>query len=104
MTMTAAEMVMAGMVTAAATEAMAMEVPVVGPRAEPSISVIEPGVTGLLAPLDDVGAFAQVIERLLGDGALRQTMGAAGRQRAERLFSEERVFQIMEQHYGELAR
>ncbi|MFD4837250.1 glycosyltransferase family 4 protein [Achromobacter sp. NPDC058515] len=52
---------------------------------------IEPGVTGLLAPVRDAQALADAIARLAGDTALRQAMGAAGRALAEREFDIERV-------------
>jgi glycosyltransferase involved in cell wall biosynthesis len=39
------------------------------------------GVTGLLVPPDDPGALAVAIGRVLDDEALRQRLGAAGRQR-----------------------
>lgn len=39
------------------------------------------GDTGLLVPPDDPGALAGAVGRLLDDGALRERLGAAGRQR-----------------------
>ena len=46
-------------------------------------SVIEDGVTGLL--FRDPGDFADKAARLLGDPALRERLGEAGRERASRL-------------------
>ena len=46
---------------------------------------------GLLVPARDAGALAHAIGRLLKDVSLRSRFGAAGRERAERLFSTERV-------------
>lgn len=47
---------------------------------------IEDGVTGVLVPPRDAGALATAINALLGDRAKCESMGKAGRERAERLF------------------
>lgn len=47
---------------------------------------IEPDVTGLLVPSHDARALADAIGRLADDEALRQRMGTAGRELAEREF------------------
>lgn len=47
---------------------------------------IEPGVTGLLVPVHDAAALAAAVQRLADDVALRQAMGLAGRNLAEREF------------------
>ena len=52
---------------------------------------IEPGVTGLLAPVRDYEALADVILRLIEDADLRQSMGRAGRRLAEKEFSIEKI-------------
>jgi len=49
------------------------------------------GENGLLVPARDAGALAHAIGQLLEDGPLRRRFGAAGRERAERLFSTEQV-------------
>ncbi|YCH24509.1 glycosyltransferase family 4 protein [Pseudomonas sp. D2-5] len=54
---------------------------------------IEPDVTGLLVPVRDAIALADAIERLVVDTSLRQKMGRAGRELAEREFSIENVVQ-----------
>lgn len=46
------------------------------------------GEAGLLVPADDPGAMAEALLKLAGDAALRQTLGAAARRRAEALFGE----------------
>lgn len=52
---------------------------------------IEPGTTGLLVPVREAPALAQAIRQLVEDRALRQRMGAAGRQLAERCYSVESI-------------
>ncbi len=51
------------------------------------MDAVEDGVTGLLVPPRDVGALRAALERLLGDGALRARLGAAGREKAQRELS-----------------
>ena len=52
---------------------------------------IEPNVTGLLVPVGDAKALANAIEKLLSDAALRQSMGAAGRELAEQKYGIDKV-------------
>ncbi len=52
---------------------------------------IEPGVSGLLVPERDAEALAQALACLIGDPSLRQQMGKAGRDLAEREFSIDKV-------------
>jgi len=47
---------------------------------------IENGVTGLLVPSKDANALAEAIRRLIQDRILCNSMGLAGRKRAEKLF------------------
>ena len=54
---------------------------------------VEAGVTGILVPPRDELALADAIERLLRDAPLRERMGRAGRNLAEREFSIEKVVQ-----------
>src|SRR3954467_4466167 len=82
-------------------EAMACATAVVATATGGILEVVVDGETGLLVPIaqggdasfepDDPAGFshdlASGINRLLADPALRQRMGAAGRQRVERLFS-----------------
>ncbi len=48
---------------------------------------IVPGVTGLLVPVRDATALSEAIGRLIADARLRESMGLAARQLAEREFS-----------------
>jgi len=63
---------------------------------------IEPNVTGLLVPVRDSVALADAIQRLIDDPALRQQMGRAGRELAEREFAIEKVVQQHLDIYREL--
>jgi N,N'-diacetylbacillosaminyl-diphospho-undecaprenol alpha-1,3-N-acetylgalactosaminyltransferase len=72
-------------------EAMAMGKPVLTTDAPGCRQTVEDGVTGLLVPVGDHGAAAAALERLAGDEPLRRRMGAAGRERAVRLFSSDIV-------------
>jgi glycosyltransferase involved in cell wall biosynthesis len=47
---------------------------------------VEDGVTGLLVPPADVPALGAALTRLLADPDLRRRLGAAGRERVQRLF------------------
>ena len=65
-----------------AIEAMACGVPLVATTGGALPEVVgTDGTTGLLVPPDDPGALAAAIGRLLDDGALRDRLGAAGRDR-----------------------
>jgi glycosyltransferase involved in cell wall biosynthesis len=84
-------------------EAMAAGRPVVAANAGGIPEIVEHDVTGLLVTPGDVSGFAAGVQRLLADPALRHSLGAAGRRRAEQLFAvgphAERVLQA----YREIA-
>jgi glycosyltransferase involved in cell wall biosynthesis len=63
---------------------------------------IEPNVTGIVVPARDAFALAEEIERLVKDNDLRQRMGCAGRDLAEREFSIEKVVAAHLDIYNEL--
>ncbi len=67
-------------------DAMAFELPVAGTRAGGIPEAVEHGLTGLLVPPGNAEALAAAIVQLLGDPALRERMGAAGRERVEQQF------------------
>ncbi len=67
-------------------EAMAVGRPVVAARCGGIPEVVEDGVTGLLVPSTDVGAFTAAVVKLLEDPALCRRLGDAGRCRAEARF------------------
>lgn len=66
-------------------EAMAAGLPVVSANCDfGPAELVTPDVSGLLVAADDVPALADGLDRLLGDRALRDRLGAAGRRAAAR--------------------
>lgn len=63
-------------------EAMAAGVPVVAARATGAIDLVDEGVTGYLVPPRDVSAYADAIQRIVTEPALRDSLGAAGHAKA----------------------
>jgi phosphatidylinositol alpha 1,6-mannosyltransferase len=63
-------------------EAMASGLPAVCADATGSRSLVEPGVTGFLAPVGDDAALTAAVSALVKDGDLRRRMGEAGRIRS----------------------
>lgn len=84
-----------------ACEAQAMGVPVVGFRA-PGIDEAVDGDAGVLVAERDEAALGEAILTLLGDAALAARMGAAGRERVERLFNLKRQTALLEAKYDEV--
>ena len=68
-----------------ALEAMACGTPVVAARTGGLSTLVRDGETGYLVPLHTPECYADRIEVLLANDALREAMGRAGRQRAEAL-------------------
>ena len=66
-------------------EALACAVPVVAARATGTVDLIEDGVSGFLVSPRDCDAYAEAIERIATDAALRDAMGTAGHQRVATL-------------------
>lgn len=85
-------------------EAMVMGRPVVATRVGGIPELVEDGKTGFLVLPGDASAMAQRIQQLLLDPALRRSMGDAGRLRAQRDFSPQRVKEALESLYDELLR
>jgi glycosyltransferase involved in cell wall biosynthesis len=78
--------------------------PVVATRVGGIPEVVLDGKTGLLVPPDDPAALAAAVSHLVDDAALRTTLGLAGRARAERVFSAERMAAEFQSEYERLAR
>jgi glycosyltransferase involved in cell wall biosynthesis len=72
-------------------EAMGAGLPVVATRVGGNPEVVVDGETGFLVPSDDERRMAARLKTLLGDSRLRQKMGAAGKLRAESVFSMEKT-------------
>jgi glycosyltransferase involved in cell wall biosynthesis len=70
-----------------AREALAAGRPVVASAVGGLLDAVEDGATGLLVTPGDVPGLREALERLLGDRALRERLGAEGRLRAERTYS-----------------
>lgn len=86
-------------------EAMSAGLPVVASEEGGIPDEVEDGVTGFLFRKGDVAGLAHCLERLLIDASTRRRMGAAGRERFDRLFIkacfEDRLLQIFEvETYG----
>jgi glycosyltransferase involved in cell wall biosynthesis len=78
-------------------EAMAMGVPVVATRSGGPEEIVLDGVTGLLVPVGDLAALGSALAQLLDDPQRRKAMGEAGRDRARRCFTAERMVGRVEQ-------
>jgi len=85
-------------------EAMAAGKPVVAARDGGVPEIVDHGVTGLLAPPGDWRAVADAMARLFDNGATARAFGAAGRSRAERLFSIDDYARRIEAVYASVLR
>jgi len=83
-------------------EAMAMAKPVVATNIRGSREIVQDDETGILVPVKDSKALAGGILELLQDKEKARYMGLAGRQRAERLFDERRMFEVLKREYERL--
>jgi len=80
-------------------EAMALGLPVVASRAGGNPDLISHGEDGWLVAPRDGTAFAAALERLLGDAALRRTLGERARRTARERFSLARTAALTEAAY-----
>lgn len=86
-----------------ALQGMQMGRPVVAARSGGMVEVVSHGETGLVVDQDNVPALAQAMEHLLTNPGLAQKMGQAGRERAIKLFSLEKMLDSYENLYQKLA-
>jgi glycosyltransferase involved in cell wall biosynthesis len=63
---------------------------------------VRDGETGYLVELDDAGALADRLEQLHRDPALRERLGARGRQVVEAEFDEAAIVRSLATHYRQL--
>lgn len=82
-----------------ALEAMSCGTPVVATDVGGVSEVVEHGVTGLLAPADDLRGFASNLAALLFDGSRARAMGAAARATAVGRFARARIVRAYEELY-----
>jgi glycosyltransferase involved in cell wall biosynthesis len=83
-------------------EAMAAGAPVVSTEVGGVADVVQHGVTGLLAPMDDDVGLARHVVTLLGDRALGRQMGQRGRALVAATYSADRLVADIEALYEEL--
>ncbi|MGH7143087.1 MAG: glycosyltransferase, partial [Planctomycetota bacterium] len=76
--------------------------PIVATEAGGIPEVVEQGVTGILTPPRDPGAVARAILALAADPDRRETMGKAGRLRAQQMFVADRMVEQTFAVYHEL--
>lgn len=85
-----------------AIESMACRTPVVASEVGGLQFTVLPELTGLLVPPQDEGAFAQAIDRILGDSVWAEQLGELGRQRVEIAMSWESVASMLGGLYSRL--
>jgi sugar transferase (PEP-CTERM/EpsH1 system associated) len=83
-------------------EAMASGLPVIATRVGANAELVESGITGCLVPAADSPALAHEMLGYFGDPARGLQQGRAGRQRAERRFSLERMVERYDELYADL--
>lgn len=84
-------------------EAMAAGLPVIATAVDGTTELVDDGSTGLLVSPGSPRPLAVAINNLARDEELRRRMGAAGRERVERVFGEERMVDEFASLYRELA-
>ena len=85
-----------------AMEASAMSLPVIATDIRGCREVVDDGETGFLVPVRDAKALEQAIERLIENKELRSEMGKKARKKAEVVFDEQNVINIIMEEYKEL--
>ena len=88
----------------AATEAMAVGLPVIATRVPGLRDVVKDGETGILIDRKDVVGLAEAIHQLSEDADMRQKLGQAGRRRVAEKYSIESNIAIHEQLYQKIVK
>jgi glycosyltransferase involved in cell wall biosynthesis len=83
-------------------EAAAAGRPIVATAAGGTVEIVTDGETGLLVPVDDIGALGSGIRRLVLDDDLRGRVGEAARTRTESMFGMERFVREFAELYEAL--
>ena len=83
-------------------EAMMAGLPVVATHVGGVPELVEDGVTGFLVPPKDPQALAEALRKLIDDPELRKRMGQAGREKALREFTLDRMLRETERVYQEV--
>ncbi len=84
-------------------EAAALGLPVITTDATGCREAVRDGLTGIRVPVRDAERLQAALERLANDPALRQRMGAAGRQWVAECFDQEHIFALYAGEYRRLA-
>ena len=80
-------------------EAAACGVPVIASAVGGMLDTVLPEVTGLQVPPRDPEALATAIDRMLDDDAMRDRLGRAAADRAQRMYAWDRVAELTQQSY-----
>lgn len=83
-------------------EAWAHGTPIVATASDGPAFLIKDGVSGRLVPVDDVEAFAQALNDVLGSQPLRDTLIAGGRESFETGYSKEIVVDLYRDYFSEV--
>jgi len=83
-------------------EAMMAGLPVVATEVGGVPELVEDGVTGFLIPPRDPEALAEALQKLIADPELRRRMGQAGREKALKEFTLDRMLRETERVYREV--
>jgi peptidoglycan/xylan/chitin deacetylase (PgdA/CDA1 family) len=83
-------------------EAASMRLPVVATRVPGCVDAVEDGVTGTLVAARDAVALADAVRRYLRCPAMRRRHGSAGRERVERAFQQEAIWEAVLGEYDRL--
>lgn len=85
-------------------ETMSMGLPVVSTNAGGVPEVVEDDTTGILKPVGDIEGIAEAVVGLSHDTSLRRRLGDHARERAESLFSADKIVAQYEEYYRGIIR